>query len=468
MPKDHLRFYSRRPNKSKAKVDLFCCLKAKVDDNTSARDTDTKCYECIQAPKTASNVSFSNENQAELSRMSLENATVTEKPKEPNSSTPQDGCISAVGNSQTESSRGSPTDLHKSRNMVKIKPAPWQVRSIQAETIVGQPVKESAMHNNPSSRGVRTPIQLNKVAQPVKEIEMHINPPSGGVQKSIRQNKVAPPVKESEMLINPPSDKVQKSIKQNKFTQAVKESDMHANPPSKRVRKSIKQNKAAQPVKENEMHINPPSNGVQKSKEKNKVAEPVKESEIHINPPFDGVRKSIEQSKVALPVKESEIPNNPPSNEVPKSIQQNKASQPIKSSGANKTVRKVNPQKGWRVKEGNEAAKSSQKPRSKPEAQRQETTGSAKCSPKPSSKPEAQRHHIKWHGFDESIGWSCFLCENDLAHSPTEEDEYETDKFPDVAVLSCGHAFHDVCLQLSISELQCSDPPCIICASLVF
>ncbi|KAF5749486.1 hypothetical protein HS088_TW04G01455 [Tripterygium wilfordii] len=412
MPKKDLLLCSSRPNKSKAKVDLFCCIKAKVDDNLGERDSDTKCYECLQAPETASKpfccneVNLSNENQAELSRMSLENTTVEEKPTEPNSSTPHDGCRIAVGNSQTESSRRSLTDLRTARKRGKFPPgkpsqaqqhqicqrnkgyakksvrstaaARWQVKPIQVEANVAQPVKQSAKHINPPSK-----VQLNKVAQPVKESAMHINPPSDGVRKSFEQNKVA------------------------------------------------------QPVKESATHINPSSDGIRKSIQQNKVAQPVKESEIHINPPTNGVRKSI---------------------------QQNKVSQPIKSSGANKTVRTVNPQKVWRVKEKNEATKSSPKPCSKPEAQRQKKKGFSKRSRKPSSKPASQRHHIKWHGFDESIGWSCCLCEDDLAHSPTEE-EHETDKFPDVAVLSCGHAFHDVCLQLSTSNLQCSDPPCIICAS---
>lgn len=71
------------------------------------------------------------------------------------------------------------------------------------------------------------------------------------------------------------------------------------------------------------------------------------------------------------------------------------------------------------------------------------------------------------------LGHSCFLCKNDLAHSPllTEEEsesesELESDKLPDVAVLPCGHAFHTLCLEQVISEYELKDPSCFICTSL--
>jgi hypothetical protein len=65
------------------------------------------------------------------------------------------------------------------------------------------------------------------------------------------------------------------------------------------------------------------------------------------------------------------------------------------------------------------------------------------------------------------LGHNCFLCENDLAHSPLPTDEeLESDKFPDVAVLPCGHAFHAMCLQQAIPEDQMRDPSCFVCDSL--
>uniref|UniRef100_A0A6N2M4Y6 RING-type domain-containing protein n=1 Tax=Salix viminalis TaxID=40686 RepID=A0A6N2M4Y6_SALVM len=81
-------------------------------------------------------------------------------------------------------------------------------------------------------------------------------------------------------------------------------------------------------------------------------------------------------------------------------------------------------------------------------------------------------HHIKWNVLVK-LGHSCFLCKNDLAHSPllTEEEsesesELESDKLPDVAVLPCGHAFHTLCLEQVISEYELKDPSCLICTSL--
>ncbi|KAJ6296109.1 hypothetical protein OIU78_024030 [Salix suchowensis] len=81
-------------------------------------------------------------------------------------------------------------------------------------------------------------------------------------------------------------------------------------------------------------------------------------------------------------------------------------------------------------------------------------------------------HHIKWNVLVK-LGHSCFLCKNDLAHSPllTEEEsesesELESDKLPDVAVLPCGHAFHTLCLEQAIPEYELKDPSCFICSSL--
>ncbi|KAL3586403.1 hypothetical protein D5086_013270 [Populus alba] len=69
-------------------------------------------------------------------------------------------------------------------------------------------------------------------------------------------------------------------------------------------------------------------------------------------------------------------------------------------------------------------------------------------------------HYIKGDGFVK-LGHNCFLCENDLAHSPLPTDEeLESDKFPDAAVLPCGHAFHAMCLQQAIPEDQLRDPSC--------
>ncbi|KAJ4839784.1 hypothetical protein Tsubulata_026579 [Turnera subulata] len=94
---------------------------------------------------------------------------------------------------------------------------------------------------------------------------------------------------------------------------------------------------------------------------------------------------------------------------------------------------------------------------------------SAKRSRRRKQKRAAVQDHIKCHDF--TVGESCLLCEKDLAHksAPTELElhlDQELDKYPDVAVLPCCHAFHVQCLEMLMSEEQLKDPPCLICASL--
>ncbi|KAK4712870.1 hypothetical protein R3W88_018777 [Solanum pinnatisectum] len=88
-------------------------------------------------------------------------------------------------------------------------------------------------------------------------------------------------------------------------------------------------------------------------------------------------------------------------------------------------------------------------------------------------------HHIAWEGSDEnfhSSGVTCPICENDLCDMPDEyadayayTDEYNDDVepsvLPSVAILSCGHAFHAVCLEGITPEENSSDPPCLFCLS---
>ncbi|KAL4654447.1 hypothetical protein ACB092_01G379100 [Castanea dentata] len=96
-------------------------------------------------------------------------------------------------------------------------------------------------------------------------------------------------------------------------------------------------------------------------------------------------------------------------------------------------------------------------------------------SKKPSKKQSKQNvpsYHIVWDGFDddddsitEPFGQNCPLCDDDLAYSPTDEEELYSSVLPEVAVLSCGHSFHYHCLLLVSSEEQSTDPPCFICVN---
>ncbi|KAL8464518.1 hypothetical protein ACS0TY_034155 [Phlomoides rotata] len=75
--------------------------------------------------------------------------------------------------------------------------------------------------------------------------------------------------------------------------------------------------------------------------------------------------------------------------------------------------------------------------------------------------------HVKWQGFDDERmdprGEKCFLCKRDLSFTP-EGLVFQPTAPPPVAVLPCGHTFHDHCLQIITPEDQRTSPPCIPCA----
>lgn len=63
----------------------------------------------------------------------------------------------------------------------------------------------------------------------------------------------------------------------------------------------------------------------------------------------------------------------------------------------------------------------------------------------------------------EPIGHKCFLCKRDLSYSP-EGPISQPLAPPAAAVLSCGHTFHEYCLERITPDDQSKDPPCIPCA----
>lgn len=63
----------------------------------------------------------------------------------------------------------------------------------------------------------------------------------------------------------------------------------------------------------------------------------------------------------------------------------------------------------------------------------------------------------------EPIGYKCFLCKRDLSYEPEGPISLPPDS-PAVAVLSCGHTFHEYCLERITPCDQSKDPPCIPCA----
>ncbi|XP_038995340.1 uncharacterized protein LOC120119596 isoform X2 [Hibiscus syriacus] len=72
--------------------------------------------------------------------------------------------------------------------------------------------------------------------------------------------------------------------------------------------------------------------------------------------------------------------------------------------------------------------------------------------------------HVKWQDRDslEPSGYKCLLCKRDLSYRP-EGPILPLTAPPPVAVLSCGHCFHELCLQRMTPEDEANSPPCIPC-----
>ncbi|RXH68811.1 hypothetical protein DVH24_031144, partial [Malus domestica] len=85
--------------------------------------------------------------------------------------------------------------------------------------------------------------------------------------------------------------------------------------------------------------------------------------------------------------------------------------------------------------------------------------------PLPPQSRTASAVHIKWKGFGQTqpSGHKCLICKRDLSFTPEGPVSIPTIQ-PVVAVLPCGHTFHDHCLQLITPEDQAKSPPCIPCA----
>ncbi|KAI3763255.1 hypothetical protein L1987_53709 [Smallanthus sonchifolius] len=74
--------------------------------------------------------------------------------------------------------------------------------------------------------------------------------------------------------------------------------------------------------------------------------------------------------------------------------------------------------------------------------------------------------HITWkdpEATSKLSGYKCYLCKRDLALT-SEGHVYQPAVPPPVAILPCGHSFHDQCLQNITPDDQAKDPPCIPCA----
>ena len=64
----------------------------------------------------------------------------------------------------------------------------------------------------------------------------------------------------------------------------------------------------------------------------------------------------------------------------------------------------------------------------------------------------------------EPSGNKCFLCKLDVVYTAGGGMTYEHPNLPAVAVLPCGHIFHDHCLQQITPPQDSKTPPCIPCS----
>ncbi|OMO85613.1 hypothetical protein CCACVL1_10080 [Corchorus capsularis] len=85
--------------------------------------------------------------------------------------------------------------------------------------------------------------------------------------------------------------------------------------------------------------------------------------------------------------------------------------------------------------------------------------------PKPRMSSLPQR--ITWQDTErlQLSGYNCLLCKRNLSYTPAPERPVSQPAIPPpVAVLACGHCFHDVCLNQMTAKDVVDNPPCIACA----
>ncbi|XP_021298377.1 uncharacterized protein LOC110427228 isoform X2 [Herrania umbratica] len=85
-------------------------------------------------------------------------------------------------------------------------------------------------------------------------------------------------------------------------------------------------------------------------------------------------------------------------------------------------------------------------------------------APVPPSARMSHPPHIKWQDSEllQPSGHNCLLCKRDLSYAP-EGPVFQPTLPPPVAVLSCGHCFHDLCLERITPKDEADNPPCIPC-----
>lgn len=80
--------------------------------------------------------------------------------------------------------------------------------------------------------------------------------------------------------------------------------------------------------------------------------------------------------------------------------------------------------------------------------------------------PSAPSAHIRLEVEDDAsplIGHKCLLCNRDLRYEPGSGPISIPSRPPTIAVLPCGHTFHESCLDWITPKDQAKDPPCVTC-----
>ncbi|KAJ6914285.1 hypothetical protein NC651_016524 [Populus alba x Populus x berolinensis] len=406
-----------------------------VNGGTKARYVNRDSRKCSEIRGTASKLSrrrdstFPVENQGKLYRISSENATEARTPDEHGL---QNENIKAAGTSQTVSTSAYVAAEAKRSNGLK-------VRSGKSGLAQPHQLTQNSRHSAKAANDNRNPMR------PVKKSGDKL-PPTSGQDLGVKAKIV--PLKYS----SKPSSSAWK-VKEKKET-SKEPSNLSPN------MSSSDQVHRGQPTQKGKCS----AGAVEKSR--NQI-QAVKKSGKKLTP-------TPEQEKE----KEKKEPSEGPSNFPTKISLSDRAhrDQPVqKRKCSAEAVKKSGnqlpaiPKQVWQVKGKIASSQDSGKTSSKVFQVKKKTSSTLSSKTRSShakTRSFSPEHYIKGDGFVK-LGHNCFLCENDLAHSPLPTDEeLESDKFPDAAVLPCGHAFHAMCLQQAIPEDQLRDPSCFVCDSL--
>ncbi|KAJ6330775.1 hypothetical protein OIU76_009383 [Salix suchowensis] len=406
-------------------------LLLRVNSVTKARYVNRYSRKCLEICGTASKFfrrrdsTFPVEKQGKLYRISSENASEARTPDEHGL---QNENRKAAGTSQTESTSDSVAAMAKTNNSLKVRSG-----IVKVDTQVYGKSGRAQLHQltQNSRYSAKAANDNGNLMQPVKKSGDKLPPTSGqdmGVKAKIVPLKYSSTSSSSAWQVK---EKKETSKEPSNLSSNTSSSDqVHSSQPTQ------KRKCSAGAVKKSGNQIHPTS---WKEKEKK---EPSKG-------PFNLSTKMIPSDRVR---RGNQLPA------IPKQVWQVKG----------KIASSQDSGKTYSQDSGEISSKACQvKKKTSTLSSKSSLSHAEQRCPRLRQRSFSPEHYIKRDGFVK-LGHNCFLCENDLALSPLpiEEEEEESDKLPDVAVLPCGHTFHTLCLQQAAPEDQLKDPPCFICASL--